>query len=249
MIDLGPELGETVPYYADKEVELIYHVPSLFPHHGSIIDEYELASSIGAILASNLVAIVWLEDPTDLLTLPSKFGCPSTLVYLCVIPLTGASNEGLYRIRIMVTAPPNSPTDRLTFSFGPLLDGMLLRREMLAPLIRSTAITASLHCLYNNLADVPVSPIAARAHMLLGLARKYESVDQEASNAFEMFYSRALFPDTSTANAVAASSPKESDELDRSFSKLSMDRPSTTSSAPLFYSSRSKSTGGLVSSD
>lgn len=208
-LDLGPEAGKTVPYYADGDVELVYHVPSLLPLDRDLANLGRLTEQLGSLLGANPVALVWLEDPSELLTLPSKFGLPATLVYICVIPMTGCGSDGLYRIRIMVTAPPPSAhagdgsAKVSSFTFGPLLDGMVLRREMLGTLVRSTAISASLYCLYHlggaggTPESEPSTPTAARAQMILDLARKYEALDHESGgNVFDHFYRTILFPGT-----------------------------------------------------
>lgn len=126
------------------------------------------AAGLYSILSDDLVSILWVEDLDEMLTLPSKLQTRS-IVYICISPLRDCESVGLYRVRIMVTSvantpppSPNSPLSGSTYStsppnlsndavflFGPLLDGMVLRRESLGPLVRATAISASRFCVYH----------------------------------------------------------------------------------------------------
>lgn len=144
-------MGTTIPYFANSVVEAVFHVPSLIPLKESGGDQSQFAETLGSILEPDLVSIVWLEDPIDMTSLPSKFGATNVLVYLCVCPMKDEESLGLYRIRVMVTQPQSNEEEAQQAAgliFGPLLDGMLLRREMLGSLVRSTAISASLFALH-----------------------------------------------------------------------------------------------------
>lgn len=192
-LHLAPELGPSLPYYCDADVEVLYHVAPFLqrPVDCNADGGERLVQAIGSLMAGNRVAILWLEDAQDLLSLPGKFGCPETVVWLCVIPLSGAGSEGLYRIRIMVTAAPGSTT---AFTFGPLLDGMVLRREALGPLLRSTAISASLFCLY-RLAEPSaqlLQPAAARALHISALTHKYAAA--ASGSQLESVFASVLIP-------------------------------------------------------
>jgi hypothetical protein len=90
-----------------------------------------------------LVTALWIEDPTDLATIPSKLSLAS-LVYLCISPVMEAASDGLYSIRILVAS--DDPSIRLVF--GPLVDNVLVQREQLARLIRDTVI--SVHYFYKQ---------------------------------------------------------------------------------------------------
>lgn len=206
-LHLASELGTSLPYYCDADVEVVYHVAPFLrrPSDTNADGGERLVEAIGSLVAGNRVAIVWLEDSQELLSLPGKFGCPETVVWLCVIPLTGAGADGLYRIRIMVTAAPGSTA---AFTFGPLLDGMVLRREALGPLLRATAISASLFCLY-RLAEPSsqlLQPIAARAMHIRALARKYESA--ASGSQLESVYASVLVP-PEAHDAEAKSAPRK----------------------------------------
>lgn len=210
-------VGKVLPYYCDKSVELVYHVPSIIPRPA---DEVDMATRINTIVSENRVAIVWLEDAQDLLSLPSKFGCPETLVYICVIPMP---STGLYQIRLMVTAAPMDQSGSVAaFTFGPLLDGMVLRRETLGQLVRSTAISASLFCLYHldGKDGEMLQPIATRAIQLQALAHKYALADAHRTDNFQSFYSSVLFPSLprrslplSTTASTSAAPLKSSTEV------------------------------------
>jgi len=214
ILALPSAYGASLPYFCDEEVELVYHVASLIPK----VEVAHMESHMAQLMGSNRVAILWLQDgDQDLLSLPGKFAYPETSVYLCVIPMTGAGSDGLYRIRIMVTRAPmrvdgNGPA---AFTFGPLLDGMVLRREALGPLIRATAISASLFCLY-HLSDQGTAvegPVAVRAQAIQSLARKYEAMT-DGSGPMESLYTSLLFPQSegnnteNTPNATMANKKK-----------------------------------------
>lgn len=125
------------------------------------------ASGLYKIISNDLVSVLWIEDLQEMLTLPSKFQTRS-IVYICVSPLQDAESAGLYRIRIMVTStgsslaaaaspsagqqqasPDAAASSESAFLFGPLLDGMIIRRESLGRLVRETVISACLFCLYS----------------------------------------------------------------------------------------------------
>lgn len=159
-----------------------------------VSEESELTTRVTSVISENRIAIVWLEDSQDLLSLPAKFGSPETLVYICVIPM---ASSGLYQIRLMVTAAPVDQSGSVaTFTFGPLLDGMVLRRETLGQLVRSTAISASLFCLYHLDAKEGemLQPITTRAIQLQALSNKYALADAHRTDNFQSFYSSILFP-------------------------------------------------------
>lgn len=211
------EFAKTAPYYADVDVELVYHLPQLIdtvayakvvqsttsnqigspPNHYAREDLSSTLSDIMRFISSDLVCILWIEDLQEMLTLPSKFQTRA-IVYICVSPLPdSASSAGLYRIRIMVTslasaivpsAPQSSsPAGDAVFLFGPLLDGMIVRRETLGKLVRDTAISASLFCLY-NIQNQP-RPLAKRAQFIQHMTNKYRMVTSTPSKYYnELVY-------------------------------------------------------------
>lgn len=190
---------KTFPYYADDQVEVVFHSPALLDPSG--LCEMVVAAGLPPpptddgkhipammmhptedqpipphalglykLIVDNLVAILWVEDLDEMLSLPSKLQT-NALVFICIMPLRDAQSIGLYRIRIMVTnahPPPRTPTTPLPASpyasgsgdpslsaageapylLGPLLDGMIVRRQVLGVLVRRTAISAALFCLY-----------------------------------------------------------------------------------------------------
>lgn len=211
------EFAKTAPYYADVDVELVYHSPQLIdtaayakvvqslpsnqigspPNHYIREDLPSTLSDIIRFISNDLVCILWIEDLQEMLTLPSKFQTRA-IVYICVSPLPDpASSAGLYRIRIMVTslasaivpsAPQaSSPVGDAVFLFGPLLDGMIVRRETLGRLVRETAISASLFCLY-NIQNQP-RPLAKRSQFIQHMTNKYRMVSSTPSKYYnELVY-------------------------------------------------------------
>lgn len=233
-------VGKVLPYYCDKNVELVYHVPSIIPRPST---EAEMATRISSIVSENRVAIVWLEDTQDLLSIPAKFGCPETLVYICVIPMPAT---GLYQIRLMVTAAPVDQSGSLAaFTFGPLLDGMVLRRETLGQLVRSTAISASLFCLYNLNSEEDgemIQPIATRAIQLQALAHKYALANAHRTDNFQSFYTSLLFPSLSKRTHPHSSADQQTSAPLKSESEVFHG-----SSAGHLSASRSVESAGMVS--
>lgn len=146
----------SLPYYADNDVELVYHVPNLIESSSFSSPENAKESSL-KFLSNDLVVVLWIEDLQEMLTLPGKLQTHA-IVYICVSPLSEERATGLYRIRIMVTSlastmvtspQSTSPASDAVFLFGPLLDGMIIRRESLGRLVRDTAISASLFFLHH----------------------------------------------------------------------------------------------------
>jgi len=206
IINFGAALGSTVLYWADQSNEIVYHVAPILPLDRAAPDATEIAAHLSAITVTDPVVILFLQDSEELLSLPGKLASHSAIVFICVIPMSGAGSDGLYRLRIMVTAAPSSPTTG--FTFGPLLDGMVLRREMLGPLVRATALSAALFCLYRlNPAQAAVSPAAARSQFILDLARKYAAGRPEDAE----LYSELLFfrPSRPAANAAGLTAPSD----------------------------------------
>lgn len=163
---LNESLCRSFPYFASSAFELIFYVPALLnlaglveekAAHSDANDKPIMSEQMGIalpayttalyrMLGNNFVTVLWIEDLQDLLTLPGKFQSTS-LIYICVHPLTDPASAGLYRIRILVVSN-GMPADTV-FLLGPLLDGMLVRREVLGRLIRETVLSASAFCLYN----------------------------------------------------------------------------------------------------
>jgi hypothetical protein len=195
------DLGTTIPYYADSAVEAVFHVPSLMPIKSST-DPDALTERLGEILEPDTVCIVWLEDPIDMLSLPGKFGAPNVLVYICVCPMRDEESIGLYRIRVMVTqahhheGEEEEEVKQAGLVFGPLLDGMLLRREMLGALVRSTAISAALFAA-RHVRHLP-RPMETRAALIAEMAESFAlpvhpvKAPQDPE-AFYHFYDSMLF--------------------------------------------------------
>jgi hypothetical protein len=151
-----------------------------------------------------MVSILWIEDLEEMLTLPSKFQTRS-IVYICISPLSDPESAGLYRIRIMVTSAAsvamssgngqNSAAgqtgDEAAFLFGPLLDGMIIRRESLGRLVRETVISSCLFCLYGIQSQQ--KPLAKRAQFIHHVANKYRLMNLTPAKYYnELIYNAVL---------------------------------------------------------
>lgn len=174
-------------------------MPSLMPVKSHTGDAAHLAERLGEILEPDTVCIVWLEDPIDMLSLPGKFGAPNVLVYICVCPLRDEESVGLYRIRVMATQAHHQEGEeekQAGLVFGPLLDGMLLRREMLGSLVRSTAISAALFAA-RQVRHLP-RPMETRAAFIAEMAESFAVPVHpvrapQDPEAFYHFYDSMLF--------------------------------------------------------
>jgi hypothetical protein len=119
--------GSRMPYYADDEVEVFFHVATMMPN-----EEDEQQVSKKRHIGNDMVHIVWSEHDREYLpfTVTSDFGDIIIVIY----PLK-RSHEGLFRVQVLAKTG-------LGF-VGPLADGAVVPRCVLGPLVRSTAISAN----------------------------------------------------------------------------------------------------------
>jgi len=121
----SPSSGKVAPYFADANLEVIFHAPTLMPSKESDPQQIEKKKHVG----NDFVNIVWSEHIRDYkpTTISSQFNDAHVVIY----PLP----NGLFRIQI-------HRKEKISF-FGPLVDGMVVSKRILCPLIRQTAINAS----------------------------------------------------------------------------------------------------------
>jgi len=123
-LDRNLSAGKESIYYATATNEIMFHVATMMPTRE---DEQQIEKK--KHIGNDFVHIIWSEHKRDYkpTTITSHFNGAHIVIY----PLP----NGLFRIQVF-------RKERLSF-FGPLLDGMVVNKEILVPLVRQTAINAS----------------------------------------------------------------------------------------------------------
>jgi hypothetical protein len=131
-LDPGLTTGLYAPYYANTTTEIIFHVVTNMPTKPNDQQQIHKKRHIG----NDIVHIVWNEHDRDYRpwTITSQFN----FVHIVIYPL----KDPLFRIQIF--SKPEVP------SFGPLMDGMIVDKKSLAPLVRMTAVNANKAVRYNT---------------------------------------------------------------------------------------------------
>ncbi|KAJ6228155.1 rho gtpase-activating protein [Anaeramoeba flamelloides] len=125
--------GATAPYYSDYQTEVIFHVITRMPNSKNNPKQINKKRHVG----NDIVHIVWSEnddqdyDPT---TITSQFNFAHIVIY----PLP----NGLFRIQIF--------TKQNVKFFGPLIDGLIVDKNSLPYLVRTTAMNANRLVRYNQ---------------------------------------------------------------------------------------------------
>jgi hypothetical protein len=124
-LDQGLTTGLTAPYYANATTEVIFHVITKMPNKENDNQQIHKKRHVG----NDNVHIVWSEHDRDYRpwTITSQFNFVHIVIYPLQYPL----------FRVQIHTKENVPL------FGPLLDGMIVDKESLAPLVRMTAINAN----------------------------------------------------------------------------------------------------------
>lgn len=117
--------GETTPYWASATSEAIFHDVTRMPTKHEDPQQIHKKRHVG----NDSVHIIWTEHIRDYDpgTISSQFND----VHIVIYPIC----NGLYRIQIF--------RKESELSFGPVQDGMVLSKALLAPLIRATSINAN----------------------------------------------------------------------------------------------------------
>jgi hypothetical protein len=141
-------------YYSDAHEEVVFHVPTLPLHtRGSTWAQQGNRGSVYSARGSldrdrtymaPVVVVLWNECeqqvyPTS--PLWSDYGLGKAHLFIIIDPL----GAGLYRIRLSYTASVcyrANRSDHCEHLPGPLLDGMVVSRDVLGSLVRQTALNA-----------------------------------------------------------------------------------------------------------
>ncbi|KAI1316622.1 hypothetical protein EDD11_009657 [Mortierella claussenii] len=190
---LTKELCHTTPYFADRNSEVIFHVPYLMrSSHPDIpvLQDHRLVDQFRSVTMHDQVAIVWIEDRERMLNLLSLID-QSVMVFILIHPLEGDSAGGLFWIRILVQgAHTTVGSVRLAANplmMGPLADGMLVSRHSLGSLVRNTAISADRAC--RLMMDSYTEPSAVRARYIQEILQMHQPEEPESITEFY----RAMF--------------------------------------------------------
>jgi len=121
-LDNTQQTGEFTPYYATYDYEIIFHVCSLMPNIDKLTHKKRL-------LTNDKVLITWVEDLTNYDTKHTKqYDISMNIV---ISPMS----SGLFRIKIY-------KAKNLVQIIGPLLDEMVVSKNILATMVRETAVNA-----------------------------------------------------------------------------------------------------------
>jgi hypothetical protein len=124
-LDQGLTTGVSAPYYANATTEVIFHVITKMPNKENDNQQIHKKRHVG----NDNVHIIWSEHDRDYRpwTITSQFNFVHIVIYPLKYPL----------FRVQIHTKDGVPL------FGPLLDGMVVDKESLAPLVRMTAINAN----------------------------------------------------------------------------------------------------------
>ncbi|KAG0230793.1 hypothetical protein BGX31_005715 [Mortierella sp. GBA43] len=183
---LRKEICETTPYFADRNCEVIYHVPYLMQSSSpdaQHLQDQQLMNQFRTVTLHNQVAIVWVQDRDRMTNLLSLI---DAMVYILIHPLGGDSAGGLFWIRIMVqSAHATAGSVRLAANplmIGPLTDGMLVSRHALGSLVRNTAISADKAC--RQITESFMEPSVSRAKYIQDVLQMHHSDESETISDF-----------------------------------------------------------------
>jgi hypothetical protein len=124
-LDANLTTGTVAPYYSNSTTEVIFHVVTNMPTKPNDQQQIHKKRHIG----NDIVHIVWSEHDRDYRpwTITSQFN----FVHIVIYPL----KDPFFRVQIY--AKPEVPP------FGPLVNGMIVDKKVLAPLVRMTAMNAN----------------------------------------------------------------------------------------------------------
>jgi len=116
------QVGSHTPYYANPLVEFVFHEAIRMPNTDDPISENKKRH-----IGNEYVHIVWSEHVASYLpwTIISQFNSCHIIIY----PLT----NGLYRIQL-------AKKPEIASTAGPLIHNFVLHKQLLAPLVRQTAV-------------------------------------------------------------------------------------------------------------
>ncbi|KAF9932457.1 hypothetical protein FBU30_008160 [Linnemannia zychae] len=185
---LNKDICHTTPYFADRNCEVIFHVPYLMrPSSAEVpyLQDHRLVDQFRSVTMQDQVAVVWVEDRermTNLLPLIDQ----NIMVFILIHPLEGDSAGGLFWIRILIQGSHTTAGSvRLTANplmIGPLADGMLVSRHALGSLVRNTAISADKAC--RLVSDYFTEPSAVRARYIQEVLQTHQSEEPDSISEF-----------------------------------------------------------------
>jgi len=153
-LDSYGSTGKTAPYYANSSYEMIFHVSTRIPTLESDPQQIQKKRHIG----NDIVHIIWSEHKRDYnpSTITSQFNDAHVVIY----PLP----NGLFRIQI-------HRKEKLSL-FGPLLDEMVINKQMLPFLVRQTTINANRLVRFNTKGYK--RPFSAREDSINEIVKRYQ---------------------------------------------------------------------------
>jgi hypothetical protein len=195
-------------YWASHSTELMFHVVTRMPSKPASVDPQQVHKKVH--VGNDHVRIVWSEHSRDYrpTTISSQFNDVNIIIY----PLKEIRPEsrddvraaidddeaGLFRIQILSAArvPP----------FGPLQDGMLVSRALLAPMIRWTALNANRAVRYSTVGYG--RPYPTRKKYIDDVAVRYAATSPQAAApaGMEAFLTE-LFPPPPSPPSTATATP------------------------------------------
>jgi len=154
-LDRNLTFGKVAPYFATSSYEVVFHAPTLMPTNPADDQQIDKKKHVG----NDFVHIVWSEHKRDYkpTTITSNFNEAHIVIY----PLP----NGLFRIQIF-------RKEKLQF-FGPLLDGMVVNKTILTPLVRQTAINASRRA--RAISKGYMKPYPTRNALIKEIIQRYKS--------------------------------------------------------------------------
>ena len=120
----GSMTGRVAPYWSDYNTEILFQVCTLMPNNSSYPDH---AHKRKQSIHSHCV-VVWLEDTSTFQPLLIWKRLRHSALIITITPL----ENGLYKINLYGKSPD--------LVIGPLVSGMVVRKEILGQMIRATAI-------------------------------------------------------------------------------------------------------------
>ncbi|KAI7828906.1 hypothetical protein BC939DRAFT_407851 [Gamsiella multidivaricata] len=185
---LNKDLCHTTPYFADRNSEVIFHVPYLMrPSSPDVtpMHDHRLVDQFRSVTVQDYVAIVWVEERERMLNLIPLID-QSAMIFILIHPLEADSAGGLFWIRIVIhAAHTTAGSVRLAANpliIGPLADGMLVSRHSLGSLVRNTAISADKAC--RVMTDSYTEPSAVRARYIQEVLQMHQPDEPESISEF-----------------------------------------------------------------
>jgi len=155
-LDKKMTTGPVALYYANSTVEVIFHEITLMPTVENDDQQILKKRHVG----NDIVHIVWSEHCRNYKpdTITSQFNDAHIVIY----PLP----NGLYKIQVF------RKEDKIPL-FGPLIHGMAITKQLLAHLVRSTAINANRYVRYNT--EGYMRPYPTRQKQLQEITGRYKT--------------------------------------------------------------------------